>query len=159
MVLKIKTSIQYLYQTIKKIMGTLIKIIVVVIISLVNLEVQAQESYSLTIKVEDTKSNDGQMFIAVYDKATDFLAKSYKSIKSKITNNGCLVTFEDVPKGAYAISIFHDENENGKLDSNFLGIPKEDYGCSNGARGFMGPPKWKDAKFELKSDKIITITL
>lgn len=40
-----------------------------------------------------------------------------------------------------------------------MGIPKEDYGCSNEASGFMGPPKWNDAKFELKENKVITITL
>ena len=46
------------------------------------------------------------------------------------------------------------------MDTNFLGIPKEDYGCSNNARGTLGPPKWKDAKFELKGqDKVITISL
>ena len=69
------------------------------------------------------------------------------------------MTFENIPEGTYAVSIFHDENNNDKLDSNFIGIPKEDYGCSNNAKGFMGPPKWKDAKFELNSDKTITITL
>jgi uncharacterized protein (DUF2141 family) len=41
------------------------------------------------------------------------------------------------------------------MDTNFLGIPKEDYGCSNNARGFMGPPKWKDAKFQINNKSII----
>ncbi|WP_299368707.1 DUF2141 domain-containing protein [Winogradskyella sp.] len=140
-------------------MGTLVKIAVLFIISIFTFHSQAQESYSLTVKVEDADNNDGKMLIAVYDNASDFLDKTFKGTKSDISNNGCVVTFENIPEGTYAVSIFHDENDNGKLDSNFIGIPKEDYGCSNGATGFMGPPKWKDAKFELKSDKTITITL
>jgi uncharacterized protein (DUF2141 family) len=56
--------------------------------------------------------------------------------------------------------MFHDENDNNKMDNNFLGIPIEDYGCSNNAKGFMGPPKWIDAKFEVSDKSIIqTITL
>ena len=56
-----------------------------------------------------------------------------------IENNTCKTIFKDVPSGEYAISIYHDINSNAKLDTNFLGIPKEDYTCSNGAMGFMGP--------------------
>ena len=64
-----------------------------------------------------------------------------------------------MPLGSYAISTYHDENDNDKLDKNIVGIPKEAYGFSNDATGFMGPPKWEDAKFDLKEDKTITINL
>ena len=60
------------------------------------------------------------------------------------------MTFKDIPVGIYAVSVFHDENDNGKLDTNSFGIPNEQFGCSNNAKGFMGPSKWKNAKFELK---------
>ncbi|MEM9649556.1 MAG: DUF2141 domain-containing protein, partial [Bacteroidota bacterium] len=54
--------------------------------------------------------------------------------------------------GDYAISVYHDENNNGKLDK-YLGFyPKEVYGCSNQARGNYGPPKWKDAKFTINQN-------
>ncbi len=42
----------------------------------------------------------------------------------------------------------HDENGNGKLDKNFIGMPTEGYGASRAARGTMGPPKWEDAVFQ-----------
>lgn len=45
------------------------------------------------------------------------------------------------------------------MDSNFLGIPKEDYGCSNNATGFMGPPKYNDAKFTLSENKTVNIEI
>lgn len=140
-------------------MNTLVKIAIAIIISIISSNAEAQEDFSLTVNVVEADSNDGQMFISIYDNELNFLSKSYKGVKSKIANNSCVVTFKNLPKGTYAVSIFHDENNNGKLDSNFIGIPKEDYGCSNDAKGFMGPPKWKDAKFELKTDKTITITL
>lgn len=140
-------------------MSTLVKIAVIVIISLFSVSSVPQSTYSLTVEVKEADSNEGKMLIAVYNNESDFLDKTYMGTKSDISNNGCVVTFENIPEGTYAVSIFHDENDNDKLDSNFIGIPKEDYGCSNDAKGFMGPPKWKDAKFELKSDKTITITL
>jgi uncharacterized protein (DUF2141 family) len=99
------------------------------------------------------------VFLAIYDTEEDFLENTYRGTTSSIANQTCEVVFENIPKGIYAISIFHDENDNGKMDTNFMGIPKEDYGCSNNASGFMGPPKWKDAKFELTNDTTITINL
>ncbi|MBV7267894.1 DUF2141 domain-containing protein [Winogradskyella luteola] len=140
-------------------METLIRITVILIVSFMTCKAQTQESYQLTVKVEKADSNDGQMFIAVYNTEADFLGKSYTGTKSKIADNGCVVTFKNIPEGTYAVSVFHDENDNGKMDTNFLGIPKEDYACSNDAAGFLGPPKWKDAKFELKENTSITITL
>ncbi|MCA0153485.1 DUF2141 domain-containing protein [Winogradskyella vincentii] len=140
-------------------MNVLTKIAIIIILSLVSYISNAQKGFKLTVHIEEANSNEGQMMIALYDSESDFLDKTFKGTKSEISNNGCTVTFENVPEGTYAVSIFHDENKNDKLDSNFIGIPKEDYGCSNNAKGFMGPPKWKDAKFELKEDKSITITL
>lgn len=140
-------------------MHNLVKIAITIIISIMSSNAYAQETFNLTVKIEDADSNDGQIFVSVYNTAAEFLDTPYKGAISKITNNGCVVTFEGLPKGTYAVSTFHDENDNGKLDTNFIGIPKEDYGCSNGAKGIMGPPKWKDAKFELQTDQSITITL
>jgi len=55
--------------------------------------------------------------------------------------------FRGIPEGTYGLSAFHDKNDNGKLDTNFVGMPIEDYCASNNARGFMGPPSFNDAKF------------
>ncbi len=140
-------------------MNVLVKIVTSLIIGILIYQSQVQENFSIEVTVEDVANNDGKIFLALYNSETNFLEKSYKGTKSEIMNNSSTITFEDIPSGVYAISVFHDENDNGKMDTNFMGIPKEDYGCSNDASGFMGPPKWKDAKFELKTDKTITITL
>jgi uncharacterized protein (DUF2141 family) len=70
-----------------------------------------------------------------------------------------MVIFKDIPKGEYAVSFVHDENDNKKMDTNFIGIPKEDFGCSNNATGVMGPPKYEDAKFQLTKNKTINIKI
>lgn len=58
-------------------------------------------------------------------------------------------TFTEIPSEDYAIAIFHDSNTNGRLDQNFLGIPKEGYGFSENATALMSTPAFKKAKFTL----------
>ena len=141
-------------------MNVLVKITIAFILGFTALPVNAQETFSITVKVENAENNKGQLFMALYNSESTFLNQTYAGKKSPIVNNGCEVIFTNIPQGVYAVSIFHDQNDNGKMDSNFMGIPKEDYGCSNNAKGFMGPPKWEDAKFELKAkNETITIIL
>lgn len=138
-------------------MNTLIKIIVIFLMSLTITYAQTEEQ-SITVNIENLSSNKGTVYISLYSTEDSFLGKGFMQTYSDIEENACSITFKNVPNGIYAISFFHDENENKKMDTNFMGIPKEDYGCSNNARGFMGPPKWEDAKFEIK-DKSITQTI
>jgi uncharacterized protein (DUF2141 family) len=53
------------------------------------------------------------------------------------------------------LAAFHDENDNGKLDTNWIGIPKEGLASSNNAKGRMGPPKWRDASFEYPGGALV----
>jgi uncharacterized protein (DUF2141 family) len=64
-----------------------------------------------------------------------------------IINKKVVVEIDTLKFGEYAVRVFHDENENEKVDINFLGIPTEDYGYSNNASGWFGPPSWEKAKF------------
>ncbi len=59
-----------------------------------------------------------------------------------------------MPYGRYSIKAFHDENNNSKLDTNFLGMPTERYGFSNNARGRFGPPSFAEAAVTLNSPQI-----
>lgn len=136
-------------------MQNLATIICLIILSATSAVVaQNNQKNTITITVSNISSNDGKVFIGLYDSKENFLNKRYKGTISSIENNSCEVAIENVPDGVYAISIYHDENNNNTLDTGMFGIPKEDYGCSNGARGFMGPPKWEDAKFEIKGESI-----
>ena len=84
---------------------------------------------------------------------------TYRSGNIKVVNNKATIIFEDVAKGTYAFSLFHDLNENKKLDTNFLGIPKEPYGFSNGEKGSFGPPKYEEVKFSITKNEIINVTI
>ena len=65
----------------------------------------------------------------------------------KVRDKQARCDFEDIPPGTYALAVIHDENSNGKLDTNWLGIPTEGYGFSNDARGLLGPPTFLAASF------------
>jgi uncharacterized protein (DUF2141 family) len=66
-------------------------------------------------------------------------------------------TFTNVPAGTYAVAVMHDENGNGKLDSNFLGIPTEGYGVSNNHTHAMSAPTWDESKFEVKAGQDVRL--
>lgn len=120
----------------------------------------AQENpINLTVKISGLQSSQGTLLIGLYNQKKDFLKKEFRGNIATINNKTAVVTFKNIPKGEYAVSFVHDENNNKKMDTNFFGIPKEDYGCSNNAVGFMGPPKYKDAKFSITENKTIAIKI
>ena len=135
-------------------MTSIIKSIIIFILSFIVTKSSAQPSsdkQDIIVKIVNVKSDEGKIYVGLYDSENSFLKTTYRGQVLSIENNACKTIFKDVPFGEYAISIYHDINSNAKLDKNFLGIPKEDYTCSNGAKGFMGPPKWNDAKFRLEN--------
>jgi len=137
-------------------MATLVKIFMFILFSQF-LNAYDASGQDITIQIKNIDNNKEYVFVVLYNAKDAFLNESYKGVKSNIKQNSCEVIFKNIPKGVYAISLFHDENENNKMDKNFLNIPMEDYGCSNNAKGFMGPPKWEDAKFEIKNKSITQI--
>lgn len=117
------------------------------------------QKINLTVEMSGFKSDDGRVKVGLYNSEGTFLNTTFKSLASDIHNHTATVTFEGIENGEYAVSIYHDENNNGKLDTGFMGIPNEDYASSNNAKGFMGPPKYADAKFQIKTNSKIKITL
>ena len=142
-------------------MTTIAKFVSVLIFGITTLYTQ-QETTTVTqeiqVTITDIDSDEGMLYIALYNSEETFLGTRYKSAMSRIEKGNVVVRFTNVPEGIYAVSVFHDENNNQKLDTNFMGIPKEDTGCSNNAKGFMGAQKWEDAKFEIK-DKAVSLQI
>jgi uncharacterized protein (DUF2141 family) len=114
---------------------------------------------TINVEVNGLKNNKGQVMIGIYNSEKTFLEKTFRGDVALIKKNKATATFANMPAGEYAISVFHDENSNGKLDVNFMGIPKEEYAASNGAKGFMGPPKYIDAKFKANENKTIVLKI
>ncbi|WP_166385239.1 MULTISPECIES: DUF2141 domain-containing protein [unclassified Polaribacter] len=134
-------------------------LIFTIIFSAISTTNAQEETANLTINISGLNSDKGSLLIGLYNNKDTFLKKHFKGDVVKIKDKKSLVIFKDLPKGEYAVSFIHDENSNNKMDTNFMKIPKEDYGCSNNARGFMGPPKYKDAKFQLIANKTIEIKI
>ena len=122
----------------------------------------AKKRGNLIVKFNGLNSSEGNVIIALCNSDENY--KNHKSPfigKSvSIDKNTAIIEFDDLPFGEYAIKAFHDEDANNDLNTNILGIPVEDYGFSNNARGMFGPPSWEDAKFVLSNDvKTIEIVI
>ncbi|OBY66872.1 DUF2141 domain-containing protein [Polaribacter reichenbachii] len=129
-----------------------------IISGILSVNAQDQETFNLKIEIEGIKTNKGKIYIAIYDNEASFL-KSSKGVIAEINDLKSTAIIKNLKKGEYAISLFQDVNENKKMDTKIFGIPKEPYGFSNDATGFMGPPKYNDAKFNLDANKTITINI
>jgi uncharacterized protein (DUF2141 family) len=105
-----------------------------------------------TITFTNIHQSKGKIYIAWYNNASRF-SKKDKSLFWKIIDadgsNTVSVSFAHLEKGVYAIAAFLDENGNGKMDTNFLGIPKEKYGFSNNARPLMRAANFQEASFRV----------
>lgn len=122
----------------------------ILLLLLITVVAHAQEDGStIEIEIKNIDNSDGQMLIGLYDSEDSWLNKPAKGIFGKILDGKSTTSFGNIPDGVYAISVFHDEDNDGELDT-FLGIPTEDTGSSNDAPARFGPPKWEDAKFEVK---------
>ena len=127
----------------------------------------AANADELTVRVDNIKEA-GEIHIAIYDSADAFEAdRGEKGGAAPGITQGTIAMVEpgsvtyryELPPGTYAIGIFHDANLNNRLDNYFFGVPREQYGFSNNARGFMGPPSFEDAAFLVEGKTKISISL
>ncbi|MFP8488513.1 DUF2141 domain-containing protein [Gracilimonas sp. Q87] len=107
---------------------------------------------SFELVIEGISEVKGEVRIAVFNSEEAYGDKEEPLHAVVLEVKGDTVVWDEakLPFGDYAIAVYHDKNVNGKLDSNFLGIPKEAYGFSNNARGKFGPASWKDAHFSIE---------
>lgn len=140
-------------------MKKIILTIIFTVSAFLSVSAQEEETFHLTIEISGMKSNKGRVLVALYKGKEDFLKKRFRGDVAKIKDKKATTVFKNLAPGIYAVSLFHDENNNQKMDTNFFGIPKESYGTSNDAKGFMGPPKYEDAKFTITKNKTIVINI
>lgn len=120
------------------------------------------EAADLTVTIVGLRSTEGVVRLSVYDRAETFLEDNGRIARHKenVTANPMQVMFARLSPGTYAISIVHDENDDGKLNRNMLGIPLEGYGFSNDAPVVLGPPSFEKAAVQLgQENKTITVTI
>ena len=106
---------------------------------------------NVIVTVTNVRNDHGKILIALCTKAT-FLRPHCPWRGNAAAQRGQVqISIEGVPPGMYAAQAFHDENDNGKLDRNLLGLPKEAMGFSNDAPMRMGPPSFDTAAFTVSS--------
>jgi uncharacterized protein (DUF2141 family) len=138
----------------------------VLFILITNLSFKSQpsgENENLTVFVKNIRNDKGQIGFCLFNKSPGFPNHPEKAMRRSfvsVSGNAAEYTFTNIPFGTYAVCAFHDENNDQKINSNFIGIPKEGIGVSNNAKGHFGPPKFDDAKFNFShANQKILITL
>lgn len=116
----------------------------------------------LEITVEGISGEEGSVMVALHDESG---RESFPGADGAIAAQWMRAApgsqrfvFLDLPPGQYAVAVFHDENGNGELDTNILGIPTEGTGFSRNAQGNFGPPSFHDAAVEISADSGTTRT-
>ncbi len=115
---------------------------------------QTNTSPEISVNVENIKSDNGSILFGVYSENTFMKARPDYYAKSEIVDGVARVVFKDLPPGTYAISCFHDKNDNEQMDFEPTGMPIEPYGISNNKINDYGPPLWTDAKFEFANESL-----
>jgi uncharacterized protein (DUF2141 family) len=139
-------------------MASKLKMVILFLIFSMHLTAQ-----SITVNITGIRNNKGVLRLAFYmdeesfNKDTPLYEKifSKENIKSKTFS----VEFLDIPKGVYGIAVLDDENNNGKMNYSFFGLPKEGFGFSNYYHTGMKRPKFNDFKFHFKEDLIVEIVI
>lgn len=116
---------------------------------------------TVPISLQNIKGNSGTMQIAVYDKTESFpkVGGTFRLIQFKIADGLSNYSIKDLPNGEYAIAIHHDENSDGKMNTNMLGIPKEGYAFSKNFKPKFSAPKFSDCAIQVNGDKKLTIEM
>ncbi len=117
--------------------------------------------HKLTVEVSGVEHGNGSILVAVYDSEDSFLDsdKMFSGGSNTASEGETIVIIENLPKGEYALAIFHDENDNEVLDTNFIGIPKEPISFSIGKMKTFGPPPYKECSFKVEEDTQIKVVL
>jgi len=116
------------------------------------------------IRILNIRNSTGTVDCALFESSagfpTEFLRSAINVVVLKVRNTQARCHFEDIQPGTYAVAVIHDENMNGKLDTNLFGIPKEGYGFSRDAKALFGAPSYSQASFPYYGQNLeLTISL
>jgi uncharacterized protein (DUF2141 family) len=130
-----------------------------------SLTAQTKNTATLTVRITGARNTKGKIGVTLFQDAQGFPDDSSKAVRQQSVevdpnSMSAQVTFKDLPQSTFAVSVLHDENGNGKMDKNFVGMPKEGYGASNNPKKKKRAPTFDEAKFSLNaSEQAIEITL
>jgi len=114
----------------------------------------------LSLSVADGPAAEATLYVALYDSAAGYAgSKAVASQTAPMQAGKARFVFLGLPPGRYALRAFADENGNGKLDTNLVGMPIERYGFSNDAKGNLAAPDFEAAAFRVDADTQTVIHL
>ena len=119
------------------------------------LKAQMTGTANLTVRVTGARNTKGKIRVALFRDSKGFPNDASHAVHTQAADVDpqtltAQVGFAGLAAGVYAVSVFHDENMNEKLDKNFMGVPKEGYGASNNPKKKMGAPNFDETKFQLR---------
>jgi uncharacterized protein (DUF2141 family) len=117
----------------------------------------------VTVKIAGFRNQTGPALVYLWKAADGFPKNPEKAAVTKkvpIEGTAITVVFNNVDPGVYAVSVTHDENNNGKMDTGFAGKPKEGYGASNNPKNKLSAPSFDQCKFTVdQSGKMLDIDI
>ncbi len=114
----------------------------------------------LTVEMRGAPSAQGQVSLALFGTAATWLKEGQALQVARAPASPLVrITLKELSPGRYALTAFHDENGNGKLDANFLGVLKEAYGFSRGVRHRTRSTNFDEAAVDLRADLTIAVRL
>ena len=114
----------------------------------------------LTVVVQTVSQSTGALMLALYNNEKDFGANPSQASRKAAIKGEMEFTFTDLDSGSYAVTLFHDINDNGELDTNLLGMPTEPWGASLQGNTIFGAPTWSDTRFDIADENLsLVITL
>lgn len=120
------------------------------------------KTFTLTIQVENINKDDGNVGVLVFNSPRGWPENRFVALKDIVVPahpGTVVVTVPGLPAGEYAVAIAHDVNKNHKVDKNFFGVPKEQWGMSNNPHAVIKAPSFNIAKFALAGDKEIHVRM
>jgi len=116
---------------------------------------------TITVQVATFRSRAGVLGCRLYHRPSGFPEGTAGTLERRVAIAGtsAACTFDNVAPGVYAVSVMHDENDNQKLDKNFLGIPTEGYGVSNNHTHAMRNPEWEESKVVVEAGKPLRLDI
>ncbi|MDX8341147.1 DUF2141 domain-containing protein [Draconibacterium sp. IB214405] len=129
------------------------KFLVVVCLSIIGQYAHGQ-STTLIVTVPNINPLKGEIQVSVYDNDESFLKENeeYKIYRFKVEEAKGSFVINDLPEKEYALIIYHDENDNKKMDKSIIGMPKEGYGFSKNVKPGLSRPDFKDCSILLNKD-------
>ena len=123
--------------------------------------VVSSQNPQLVIKVQNIEVLEGNIRIGIFNTSEKFLKQgsTYKNYLIAVNNTTESIIIDDLPKGEYAIMMYHDKNNDGKLNQNIVGVPKEPFGFSNNVKPKFAKPSFEECKFSLSTNRVIYVKL